>query len=83
VAVAGIIGMVGLSLPHAARMLVGADNRRLLPVTASLGAAFLVVVDTCSRSLMAHELPVGIFTMLTGGPFFIVLLRQKLQEFQT
>ncbi len=82
VAVAGIIGMVGLSLPHAARLLVGADNRRLLPVTASLGAAFLVVVDTCSRSLMAHELPVGIFTMLTGGPFFVVLLRQKLREFQ-
>lgn len=83
VAVAGIIGMVGLSLPHAARLLVGADNRRLLPVAASLGAAFLVVVDTLARSLMDHELPVGIFTMLTGGPFFIILLRQRLRDFQS
>lgn len=82
VAVAGIIGMVGLAIPHAARLLVGADNRRLLPVAASLGAAFLVVVDTCSRSFLAQELPVGIFTMLTGGPFFVILLRQKLREFQ-
>lgn len=78
VAVAGIIGMVGLTLPHVARLLVGADNRRLLPLTASLGALFLVVVDNCSRTLAAFELPVGIFTLLIGGPVFIVLLRLKL-----
>lgn len=81
-AAAGIIAMVGLSLPHAARLLVGADNRRLLPATAALGATFMVVVDTAARTLLAHELPVGIFTMLTGGPFFIMLLRRKLREFQ-
>ena len=79
VAVAGIIGMVGLSLPHCARLLVGADNRRLLPVSASLGAVFLLVVDNFSRSLTSFELPVGIFTVLLGGPFFIVLLRRKLR----
>jgi iron complex transport system permease protein len=79
VAVAGIIGMVGLSLPHFARLLVGADNRRLMPVTASLGAVFLLIVDDFSRSLAAYELPVGIFTILIGAPFFIVLLRKKLR----
>lgn len=79
VAVVGIISMVGLSLPHCARLLVGADNRRLLPVTASLGAVFLLIVDTFSRSLTDYELPVGIFTVLLGGPFFIILLRKKLR----
>jgi iron complex transport system permease protein len=79
VAVAGIIGLVGLSLPHCARLLVGADNQRLLPVTASLGAVFLLIVDNFSRSLTSYELPVGIFTILIGGPFFIVLLRKKLR----
>lgn len=79
VAVAGIIGMVGLSLPHCARLLVGADNRRLLPVAASLGAVFLLVVDNFSRSITSYELPVGIFTVLIGGPFFIFLLRNRLR----
>ncbi|MCL6622707.1 MAG: iron ABC transporter permease [Syntrophobacterales bacterium] len=78
VAVAGIIAMVGLTLPHVARLLVGADNRRLLPVTGSLGALFLILVDDCSRTLAAFELPVGIFTLLLGGPVFIVLLRRRL-----
>lgn len=78
VAVAGIIAMVGLTLPHVARLLVGADNRRLLPLTASLGSLFLVAVDTCSRTMAAFELPVGIFTLLLGGPVFIVLLRRRL-----
>ncbi len=80
VAVAGIIAMVGLTLPHVDRLLVGADNRRLLPLTASLGAIFLVLVDNCSRTLAAFELPVGIFTLLLGGPVFIILLRRRLMR---
>lgn len=78
VAVAGIIGMVGLVLPHLARLLAGADNRRLLPLTASLGSVFLLIVDDFSRSIAAFELPVGIFTVLVGAPLFIVLLRKKI-----
>ncbi len=80
VAVAGIIGMVGLVLPHLARLLVGADNQRLLPLTASLGSVFLLVVDGFSRSAAAFELPVGIFTVLVGAPVFIGLLRKKIMR---
>jgi iron complex transport system permease protein len=80
VAVAGIIGMVGLALPHLARLLVGADNRRLLPLTASLGSVFLLVVDDFSRSVATFELPVGIFTVLVGAPVFITLLRKKIMR---
>ncbi len=78
VAVAGIIGFVGLIVPHAARLLVGWDHLRLLPVAAIGGAAFLIVVDLASRMLLApQELPVGVLTALLGGPFFLYLLRTR------
>ncbi|MEJ5861879.1 iron ABC transporter permease [Pseudomonas farsensis] len=77
VALSGAIGFVGLMVPHMARALVGADNRRLLPVSALLGAIFLVWVDVAARTLIAPEdLPIGIATAALGGLFFIVLLRR-------
>jgi iron complex transport system permease protein len=72
VAVSGPIGFVGLVCPHLARLVVGADVRRLLPVSIALGAALLAVADAGSRRM--GQLPVGVLTGLLGGPFFLALL---------
>lgn len=78
VAVSGIIGFVGLIVPHALRRLVGADHRRLLPGCVLLGGAFLVLCDTLARTLCApQEIPVGVVTALAGGPFFLYLLATR------
>jgi len=78
VALAGLIGFVGLIVPHAVRHVTGSDHRRLLPAAALAGGAFLVVCDTVARSLMpGQEIPVGVITALTGGPFFLILLRRR------
>jgi len=78
VSVAGIIGWVGLIVPHLVRMMVGPDNRRVVPLSAALGAAFLMLADVLARTLAASfEIPVGIFTSLIGIPFFIFLLRRS------
>ncbi len=71
---AGIIGWVGLVIPHVGRFLVGPDYRGLLPVSALLGAAFLLVVDDFARTFTAAEIPLGILTALLGAPFFAFLL---------
>ncbi|NLU68460.1 iron ABC transporter permease [Streptomyces sp. HNM0574] len=77
VTVSGAIGFVGLMVPHAARMAVGAGHRALLPVAALAGAAFLVLADLAARTVAApQEIPVGVLTALTGGPFFLWLLRR-------
>ena len=77
VSVSGLIGFVGLMIPHIARRVVGPDHRILLPAAALAGAAFLVGADTLARVMMApRELPVGIITALLGAPFFCYLLRQ-------
>jgi len=76
VAVAGVIGFVGLIVPHAMRLLVGPDHRILLPASALAGASFLVVADTVARS-EAAGLPVGIVTAAVGAPFFLYLLRER------
>jgi iron complex transport system permease protein len=76
VAVAGVIGFVGLVVPHMMRLLVGPDHRILLPTSALAGAAFLVATDTVARS-GAAELPVGIVTAAVGAPFFLYLLRTR------
>lgn len=76
VAVAGIVGMVGLVAPHMVRMMVGADNSRVVPVSFFFGGTFLVVVDDLARAVTTFELPIGIFTTLIGGPFFIWLLKR-------
>jgi iron complex transport system permease protein len=77
VAFCGVIGWVGLIIPHAARMLVGADQRVLLPASALLGAIFMVLVDTLARSVTAAEIPVGILTSIIGAPVFAALLRRR------
>ncbi len=78
VAIAGIIGFVGLIVPHVARMLLGADHRRLLPASALLGASFLILADLLARTARApDEVPVGIVTAIAGGPFFLWLLRTR------
>jgi len=78
VALAGLIGFVGLIVPHAVRQLAGADHRRLLPASALAGGVFLVVCDTVARTVFAPlEVPVGVITALTGGPFFLMLLRRR------
>jgi len=79
VAFTGIIGFVGLIVPHVARRLVGPDHRRLLPVSALLGAAFLVLADAGARLAflgLGTEPPVGAVTAFVGGPFFLWLLRR-------
>lgn len=81
VAVSGSIGFVGLMIPHAARMLVGPDHRRVLPLSLLLGAVFLCVVDILARVIAApSELPLGIFTAAFGTPFFLWLLRTSLRR---
>ncbi|MBI2882360.1 MAG: iron ABC transporter permease [Candidatus Methylomirabilis oxyfera] len=81
VSVSGLIGFLGLAVPHILRLLVGSDHRRLLPTSALAGAALLVLADTAARSLAAPaELPVGIFTALLGGPIFLFLLRRNGRE---
>jgi iron complex transport system permease protein len=72
-----LIGFVGLVVPHALRMLGGPDYRRLIPLSALGGAAFLILADLIARTMFApQELPVGVITALTGAPFFILLLRR-------
>ena len=76
VAVSGLIGFVGIMIPHVLRMVLGPDHRLLLPASALAGAGFLVLADTAARTLLAPtEMPVGVLTALCGGPFFLYLLR--------
>jgi iron complex transport system permease protein len=78
VSVSGMIGFVGMVIPHAMRMVVGADHRLLLPVSALAGGMFLTGADTIARTLLAPtEMPVGVVTALAGGPFFIYLLTSR------
>ena len=79
VAVVGLLGFVGLLVPHAARLLVGSDYRFLLPASALLGAAVVTLSDTFARTAFAPvELPVGILMAALGAPFFLFLLRREL-----
>ena len=77
VAVSGMIGWVGLVIPHLSRKLVGNDYRHLLPASMLFGAAFLLAVDDVSRNLLALEIPIGILTAFVGAPFFIWLITRK------
>ncbi len=74
VSVSGMIGWVGLVIPHLSRRIVGNDCRRLLPMACLFGAAFLLLVDNMARSLTATEIPIGILTAFVGAPFFIYLM---------
>ena len=75
VSLSGLIGFVGLIIPHAVRLTFGPDHRQLLPLSAIIGAAFLVLADTFARIVVAPaQLPVGVVTAIAGGPFFLILL---------
>ena len=81
VSVSGIIGFVGLIVPHIFRMLLGPDHRLLIPMSIVGGAIFMIVMDTLSRLIVApSELPVGILTAILGAPFFIYILRTRKKE---
>jgi iron complex transport system permease protein len=77
VAVTGIIGFIGLIVPHLMRYLVGPDNRRLIPASALAGAILLLMADTLTRAVLPVEVPIGVLTALIGGPFFCLIFRQK------
>ena len=74
VCISGTIGWIGLVIPHFARMLVGADNQKLIPLSTVLGAVFLLFIDTVSRASMSAEIPLSILTGLIGAPFYFYLL---------
>ncbi len=80
VAVSGIIGFVGLLVPHLMRMLVGPDNRRLLPVSMLAGAILMLGADTLTRAVLPQEIPIGVLTALVGGPFFCYVFRKRQKE---
>ncbi len=77
VSVSGIIGFIGLIIPHLMRFLVGPDNRRLLPVSVLAGAILLLTADTMIRAVLPAEVPVGVLTALIGGPFFCFIFRKR------
>ena len=82
VSISGLIGFVGLVMPHAMRLSLGPDHRLLLPASALAGATFLVIADILARTLLAPlEIPVGIITALIGAPFFLYLLRHNRREY--
>ena len=77
VSVSGMIGWVGLVVPHLTRRMVGNNYRHLLPASALFGAIFLLMVDNLSRNLFATEIPIGILTSFIGAPFFFILLLRR------
>ena len=82
VSISGLVGFVGLVVPHAMRLSLGPDHRLLLPASALAGAAFLVIADLLARILLAPvEIPVGVITAIIGAPFFIYLLRHTRREY--
>jgi len=82
VSISGLIGFIGLIIPHMTRILIGPDHRILLPASTVVGATFLVLCDAVARVIVAPvELPVGVITALLGGPFFIYLLRKKKESY--
>lgn len=76
VAVAGIIGLYGLMVPHMIRMVTGPDNQQSIPLNFLFGGTFLLVIDDFSRTISSFEIPIGVFTMLLGAPFFIYLMKK-------
>lgn len=78
VASSGIIGLVGFMIPHIVRFVIGTDHKREFPLAFLLGGLFLILMDVLARTVLSpSEVPVGIFTALCGGPYFIWLLRRK------
>jgi iron complex transport system permease protein len=82
VSACGIVGWVGLVIPHIGRMLVGPDHRLLLPASLSIGATFLLLVDDIARTATVGDIPLGILTAIIGAPFFGYLLRKTRGSWQ-
>jgi iron complex transport system permease protein len=82
VSACGIVGWVGLVVPHVARIWVGPDHRILLPVSCSIGATYLLLIDDVARTASVSEIPLGILTALIGAPFFAYLLRRTRMVWQ-
>ncbi|MFM5883412.1 MULTISPECIES: iron ABC transporter permease [Methanobrevibacter] len=80
VSVSGIIGWIGLVIPHMARMIVGPDNKILIPASLSFGASFLLLIDNISRAIISIEIPIGILTAIIGVPIFLYLLKRGYSE---
>lgn len=80
VSVSGIIGWVGLMVPHLVRMMTGPDHKSLVPLSMAGGAAFMIFADTIARNLTDFDIPVGIITAITGAPFFIYLMKKGGRE---
>ena len=83
VSVSGIIGFVGLIVPHILRHLAGPDNRRLIPFSFFLGGLLLLLADTLTRAVLPVEVPIGVLTALLGGPFFCILFKKRQQDGKT
>ena len=80
ISIAGLVGWVGLIIPHFCRMFVGSDNRYLIPASLFTGGIFLLLVDNVARSLLTQEIPIGILTAIIGAPFFIAMITKKRGE---
>lgn len=80
VSISGMIGWVGLVIPHFARMVVGCDYRKLLPASMLMGASFLLIVDDVARLVATSEIPIGILTAFVGAPFFLYLITRRKQQ---
>ncbi len=80
VSVSGIIGWVGLMVPHLVRMMTGPDHRTLVPLSMAGGASFMIFADTIARNLTSFDVPVGIITAITGAPFFVYLMKKGGKE---
>ncbi len=77
VSVSGIIGFVGLLIPHMVRLITGPDNRKLIPLSLLAGAILLLLADTVTRAILPHEIPIGVLTALTGGPVFCWIFKKN------
>jgi iron complex transport system permease protein len=81
VAVSGLIGFVGIIVPHAVRLVVGVSNRMVIPLSIVFGAAFMVAMDLLARTIVEPvELPIGVVTAFVGAPFFVLVLRASTRE---
>ncbi len=76
VCMSGVVGWVGLIIPHIGRMIVGSDSRKLMPASAAIGASFMMVIDLLARVITVSEVPLGVLTALVGAPFFVYLLKR-------
>ncbi len=76
VCISGVIGWIGLVIPHICRMLIGNDNDKLIPMSIAFGASFLVLIDIIARNISTAEIPIGLLTAIVGTPFFVYLLKK-------